>query len=125
MDKTSTTDFRFFRNRVRFYIQKLGLTDYEVVFKHEDCNGTELEDGQSGIVTNACNKIAAVYLNKDWTNCEISEKSINIAALHEVLHLLLGEYWYYAKSRFGSEETLGSVEHAVIRRLENFILRGK
>ena len=126
MKKTSHADFEKFKEYTRQYIDKFGLIEYELYFVH-GCpdDNSDFSDALSEISTLVEGKAATFYLNTDWTDAldKICDETLKRIALHEVLHLLLAEYWYYASSRFGVSKTvLGTVEHTIVRRLENFIL---
>jgi len=123
---TSKLDFEYFSKKVRYYIKQFGLSDYEIVLIHKDLEdeGEPLSNSTAGVKMNANSKSATFYLNKDWGDGELDRKALERAAIHEVGHILLCDYYWCAATRFGiTSEQIGGVEHAIIRRLENFILR--
>ena len=123
---TSKKDFEYYCKRVRYWIDQFGLFEFEIDFVHRFLGDEPgfLNDYTAGIRLSAAGRCATFYLNKDWGLDKISNLALNRVAIHEVGHLLLCEYYHQATNRFGvTVSGLEVTEHAIIRRLENFILR--
>lgn len=123
---TSKKDFKYFCAQVKYYVREFGLGDYEINFDHKDFadEGEPLCNSIAGVRENSSSKAATFLLNKDWSDNESpNEANLKRCAIHEVGHLLLCDYYFCAINRFGvTPDQITTIEHAVIRRLENFIL---
>src|SRR3989304_6757705 len=122
--KTSKSDFEYYKKMVKFYLQKFGLMEFEVDFVYRDLKdaGEPLCNSCAGIIISTNGRAATFFLNQDWGIDIPNKVNLERSAIHEVTHLLLGEFSCLANARFINEEQLNVVEHTIIRRLENFIL---
>lgn len=114
--KTSKGDFELFRKEVLNRIDQLGLFDWRVDIVHK-----EHEKGsRSSINFQSENRVAVIYLTPDWRLDIVTRAELLNSAFHEVLHLLLADFFVLAHSRFVNDsEGLVKLEEAVIVRLVN------
>lgn len=112
---TTKAHFEIFKKECRYWIQRLGLTDWEIEFKHNN------EDKES-----FCNcrpfllsRSAVLTLTKDWEDFKLTNYLVRRYAFHEVCELLMGRLDHIAEARFVRKEEIEEERHAIIRRLEN------
>lgn len=124
MQKTSSKNFKYFKGRVLYYIKELGLLDYEVFFDHESIEpGDTLYGADAGLRIHLGNRQATFVLDKEWS-IPVNNNSLSKAAFHEVVHLLIYEFYVVSTERGDiASRRLAAAEHALIRRLENFMFR--
>jgi len=96
MKKTTIKDFNKFKKECSYWQKELNLLCYELEYKHET-----LEDKNAEITYNTEIFYAIITLNTEIHNITIDE-----LALHEMIHLLLGEFHIYARSRFTTNDQL-------------------
>ena len=106
--------FDKFKVYFKHYQDKFGLANYDVKFYNKD-----LKDSIAEIIIDYSACIAEV-------SCSTKHKFKNVdqirkTALHECVHLLLGELSYYARARFVIPENLGIAEEKICTLLEGII----
>lgn len=112
--KISKKDFELFKTECQKWVQKLGLTDWNITFRHRPLINAQAHTQYD------CNASSACFSLR--TECDKPEKeaftsSIEDSAKHEVLHLLLARLYFKAGARYLNEGELDEAEHAVIARL--------
>lgn len=112
---TSKRDYRLFCHYVHEYVQKLSLGQYELNLAHVEGN-----DARASMYVNS-GVIANISLYKDWGEAEVTDEEIRLAALHEVLHLLLHRLMWVAHERFVTKGELDRVEHDIVYSLEKVL----
>jgi len=115
--KTTKKHFEIFKKECRYWIQRFGLMDWEVVYEHKfikdddnvyaDCSG-DLEA-----------RLVVIRLNTEWGERKTTAENVKFSARHEALELLTMRFYCLARSRFIKQNDLGEVNHEIIRRLEN------
>jgi len=114
-------DFIFFQNKVKFWIKRLGLTDWQVYFEFEKLE----ENDFAQIKWNYKGSKATMYLNQEWRNVPKflnKEHQLEQTALHEVLHLLLARLNAWANDRKWDELEYEAEEHRVIHQIMQVLL---
>ena len=114
-NKTSKSDFEFFKKWVLFYQKELGLTDWKIYFEHEKADGC-----MAYINRDHTGRCCTIGLSKDWKHHPVSRDQIKTSARHEVLHLLLADLRHAGDIRQTTDEDFSIAEHSIIRRLENW-----
>lgn len=67
--------------------------------------------------------VASIRLSVNWDDARPkNDDEINKLALHEILHLLMAEYYSQAEARFTTQDSMEMTEHFIIRRLEGVLL---
>lgn len=114
MTKTTKAHLNLFKKECLYWHERLGLIHYDAFFKHEDC-----DTNISTCSTHANNRCATFKLNINFDDriLVLNDKIIRETALHEVLHLLLGEMACLAISRFIQEDELDRAEEGIINVL--------
>jgi hypothetical protein len=114
--KTSKADFKYFKARCEYWIDYLGINDWNVNYAHtEKIDARAVFDPMNaGSVGRECYLALAIEWVKDLP---INKESLNQTALHEVVHLLLGEFSCIAESRFITKDELHAAEHALVNRI--------
>jgi hypothetical protein len=103
-----------------FHVRELGITQYEVRFRHARCDdayATTLPSVESGCVV--------VTLATDWTNDhdrKIDNATLDFTARHETLHLLCAKLVSLAEAVY-AQSVVNEAEEGVIRTLENYLDR--
>jgi len=122
--ETTAEHFAAFKDECQRWIKYFGLTEWEVVFAHEDVD----DHTRADITTTQSARIAKIRLSKNWSNNPdgiLCEQTVRKSAFHEVCELLLSEINLIASCRFGYDEIdLEAAKHAIIRRLENTLFKG-
>lgn len=120
MTKTTKAHFNLFKSEVEYWHKRFGLIGYDIFFKHEDC-GTNI----STCSTSANNRCATFKLNINFddTILVLGDKVIRETALHETLHLLLGEMACLAISRFVQEDELDRAEEGAVNVLVKELIK--
>ena len=114
--KTTHKDFLYFSERVKHWVQKLGLTGYEVTLGHSDLK----EEVLACIRVDLFGKGAYFILGKNWGADAVTKTDLDRTAFHEVIHLLLYAYQDVVDRRL-PEIDVSMSEHGIIRRLENMV----
>lgn len=126
MTKTTPEHFSLFKKECRHWIDRFGLRDWNVTFRQMDIENSD-PDSVTGAecVADLKGRVAALVLQADWRDVEVTNRLVREMAFHEVCHLLLWCLMQLALRRSVSEEDIQAEVHAVIRRLENVILNIK
>jgi len=111
-------DFKIFVNYIRHFTEKLNLTDWNIEFEH-----SQIGDGVSATCWYDTQSRSCLFKLTRSTEGDYNLNT-NVAkiALHEVLHLLLGNLLHIAAVT--QDDTKGltlSEEHAVINKLLKFM----
>jgi len=114
--KTTKADFRLFKETFLMWQQRLGLTQYDVVFQHVEIDGRYAE-----ITIQQLGKLATVRLNSDTGN-EYLETDVRTHAKHEAMHLLLSRLAWLGQTRYLENHDLEEEEEAIVRRLEKVLV---
>ena len=91
----------------------LGLTDYQVYFKHEYTRNafSTLENYEPG-------KIITVVLTTELNGFDAEVFNPSTSAKHEAIHLLLARIQYLAGSRYITESSIDEEVEGLVRKLE-------
>lgn len=116
-NRTTTKHFQIFKKEARLWIDRFGLTNWEVIFYHEDDGDEELRGWMTAVFDH---QIANIGLARSWVNSKVSVRGIKKTAFHEVVHLLLANFSILGQERWSIQKAYQAEEHAVIRRLEEF-----
>jgi hypothetical protein len=110
--KTTKADFDYFVKRCKHWIKVLGINGWEIEYKHTNLPGQLARWGGDSVSMHT-----TLYLGIDWEETEPTKKELDLTALHEVLHLLLGEIQNLGDTRYTTEDHWHSAIHVVINRL--------
>jgi hypothetical protein len=80
------------------------------------------EDALATCHANPDGKQVSLGLAKDWANNPVTPERVRAVALHEVLHVLLADLKDLVNQRVCTDAMVTEAQHAIIRRLEHFIL---
>lgn len=120
--KTTKTQYRFFQKRCIHWMHTLGIKDWDVAFCHIGLDGawatTAREPKNRGATISFCN-------DAPIEPQPMTDEVIDQCALHEVLHLLLGDMvdFHEEHATRDRREAIDTIEHRVIRTLENFVFK--
>ena len=118
MTKTTRSDFLLFKDCVKEYQIKLGLTDWKIAFTID----SSLVDAYASTSWNLRAYIATMFFTGEWDDMiPKNYENIRRIALHEILHLLMAPLTNEARERYTTESLIESIEHNIIRRLENIV----
>lgn len=123
--KTTSKHFKIFKKECQYWVDKLGLKDWEIVYSHQSVN----DDSKGNFWVSLENKNANINLEPDWGNYydpptftkEGIIKEVKRTAFHEVAEVMLARLNVLGISRFVREGELVEATHDVIRRLENLV----
>jgi len=120
LSETLNSDhFHKFVTYSKLWIKHLGLGDWEI--RYLFCEAEEDSPRASAEIVDVNNRLVFITLYDDW---DIKPTCLNLkrVALHEVLEVLLSDFWLLAANRDDfSVARLDRENHRVIRRLENFV----
>jgi hypothetical protein len=118
MAKTTLKDFQLFKDCADRWIQKLSICNWAFYYEHKKLDGKYAETIWSSV-----DMIATIRLSKDWDDLRPkNDTEIDRLALHEVLHVLLAPLVSQAEWRYASQDGIITVEHSIVRSLENMLL---
>ena len=111
--KTTRAEERYFEARVKHWQKALGLLDWRVnaYMQKLDDRAAECEQWFEA-------HGAHIRLNTEQEH-RPSKQHLDRVALHEVCHLLLSDMKGLIYSRTVTENQANTIEHGIIRRLEN------
>ena len=112
--KTSKVDFEKFKTFAAKWLQALGLTEWDVVYTHNQAN----DDSLASCATDPEGMNATLNLDTRKDDTDIGE-----LALHEVLELLLAKMDTMARDRTFDDKLFDSERHNVINRIMMIIKR--
>lgn len=107
----TANDFRKFKQRVNYWINKLAITGWMIEIEHE-----QIGDGiNAQCAYNIGSKSALFRLTKNTEGDYNLIIGIDTLALHEVLHLALADLVFVSTK--GDDDIITSSEHDLINRL--------
>lgn len=115
--KTTRKDFNLFKKTFLYWQHKLGLTHYEVIFKHEHIQ----EDTWADILINEDGKIATVRFNTSYGDYCKAELNPARSGRHEAIHLLINRLGWLGSCRYIETSDLNEENEAIVRRLEKVL----
>lgn len=114
----SEEQFNVFRESVNYWINRFGLTEWEVVVEHEQIG----DNIQANASYSLSSKQALIRLTKVSEGDYGVNDSMKSLALHEVLHLMLADFcWIASKAKNDYDDIVISHEHTIINRLMRVI----
>ncbi len=115
--KTSKEDFEYFKKCCQKYIEQLGLKDFKIYYEHSDAQPT----AYAFISPDVSAGQATIGLSISFNDHKVSKSHLDYCAKHEVLHLLLADLVNVGNLRQSTAEDFTRAQHAIIRRLENWV----
>jgi hypothetical protein len=121
--KTTVADFKYFRARCNYWINKLELNCYTTCYEHK-----ELGNCNAKMLANALDCTCTIGLNLIMDHGEFQTEmtkaqALDRYALHECIHLLLHKLSWFANTRYVSEEILDSAEEEIVIKLSKLLSR--
>jgi len=107
--------FKYFKGRCEYWKHLLGI-QYSVKYKWSNQKGIE-----AAVWYDTASHTAVIYLAKSW-NGRPTYEDMDIAALHEVCHLLLAKIFEMGEQYYAKPYLL-EIEHGIITGLEKIIGR--
>ena len=116
--QTTIEDYENFKACCMKYKDLFGIVQYDLYFKHENLDG-EISNVNCDIEA----KNATIFFSTEITDiCREKQDWIEATALHEVLHIVLGELVYLGRRRFVCETDLYAKSEEIVNLLENIIM---
>lgn len=118
--ETTSSDFLYFTKVVNKWIKNLGLLFWRTDIEHQD-----YEDGgaRAWYMAMIQERVAGIYLAKDWDEDEVTQNRVGRAGFHEVFHLLLAKIEGMLADRGYDDETIATALHEVIYSWENYFFK--
>lgn len=116
--KTSKKDFEYFKKRCEHWIEFWGVKDWEVCFFFEYFE----EGGRAKCKHNPHAGVASIFLNT-YAYDKQTKKDLDRSAFHEVMHIVLSDFFHLACERGTTEQMLDKVEERFIVRCENCVYK--
>ena len=116
---TTPEHFEIFKAEFLRWVTILGLTDWELFFKHTN----PPEDSRAYIGYTTTYRCATVYLSPIWENFDEppTDEQVRKVAFHEACELLLARLNILAQDRYLRHGEVTEAIHAVIRVMENVL----
>ena len=117
--KTTNKHFQIFKEECQKWIDKFGLSGWEVSFVHQ----TYSENTYATCFTALVGMRATIYFTDKWDNeiRKISPETIKQSAKHEAIHLLLARLSDNGRARYINELEMNEAEEELVRKLEKII----
>ena len=116
--KTTKADFAYFKARCEHWIDVLGINEWNITYLHRDVGG-DIAQWRG----NTTRKETSIILNVEWGDNPLNKKTLDHSALHEVVHLFLGEITCVAESRFSTKDEWDAVLHSTVNRLIKVLMK--
>ena len=98
---------------------RLGLQDWRIRLAKKNASAQNMAEAKIFHV----NRMANIFLGRDFGGAGVSPQTLEATALHELLHVFLCEL--VNQTEYGIDgEPLQSAEHRVIHVLEKLLLKG-
>lgn len=113
MNKTTKSDFKYFKLRCEHYVKLWKLIEWDIDYEHSNGQGSDRA---------ACSRTilgmhAVIELCFNWEHEKVTKQALNRIAKHEVLHILLAPIELLAQARFVTEDEYKAGDHTVIQKL--------
>lgn len=118
MIKTTKEQFQLFKKECEKWIKFWGLTEWSMYYYHEKLGSESFAQ----CCWNLNGRVASITLNTHIDE-DKNQWDYKKSAFHEVCELLLSELDGLIRDRFVSKSHIDIAFHAVIRRLENCVLK--
>ncbi len=116
-NKTSKDHYKLFKKEGRKWQGILNLKDWYIDYEHD----LILEDHEACATMDLNAKAATLTLSTEWIG-EVSEKTIRMAAFHEICEVLLCQLSMLSNERFNvSAEQIVEANHSIIQILLNVL----
>ena len=120
MKRWSNADFKYFKDRVMHWRRAFGLTDWDVVVKMGEMRETDIGAAVRAAHDSRLAEVILCAAMNEEASRPNNRETLDLWALHEVLHILMTEYrWYTVHTE---KEKVDALEHQVIRAIENVLL---
>lgn len=121
LNRTTPRHFKLFQKEAEKWIPILGISNWRIEFDH--CDWEEAEDGDGGArawySAQPNEKIAGLYLSKDWCLDKVTDKRVKRSGFHEAFHVRLSAIEEMLMARGFSETEVSRVLHETIYTFEN------
>ena len=114
MKPVSKATFKFFCQKVRFWLKQFGTTDYTVYFSHED-----IKDSAAEVRIEWSGRGLTFVLPKELD--DTSRKSVEHSAIHEVAHACVARLAAVAHDRYATVRDIDDAEEALVCQITTLI----
>ena len=114
---TTEEHFETFKRACQKWIDIFGLTEWTIYYEHKPAPGMFAQT-----VLNVQNAIATLRLAKEWPDdqvCPVTNEAVEENALHEVIHVLLGDLDRAGCSRSFDRSEMSSILERTVHRIEH------
>ena len=122
LNKTGIRHFKLFQKEAEKWIPILGISNWRISFGHQ--NWDEEADGEGGArawySAQPNEKVAELYLSKDWCDDKITDNRIKRSGFHEAFHVRLSSMEEMLMARGYTEKEVSKVLHETIYTFENY-----
>jgi len=113
--QTNKRHFQIYKKECEKWVQRLGLQRYRITYRHEEIEERIYGYCQANIEAGC----AAIGLNKEWEDEDVTDYMLRQTAFHEVVELLFQRFYQLAESRYATESEIETERHTIIRSLES------
>ena len=115
MAKTTVKHFEIFKAECEKWIDEFGLKNWVIRIYHESA----VNDCLASFSARVLDRVASIFLNKEWKKNEATNYELSRTAYHEVCHILLLRLQWLAEQRTTCIQEIEEEVHNIIRILEN------
>lgn len=120
--RTTTKHFKLFQKECAKWIEYFGLKDWDISYHHYVGEIEDELDNMARITFSVNARAATILLMQNW-GCTPTDLLVRRYAFHEVCELMLADIYVFANRRYVEENSLDTVFHTVIRKLENTVFK--
>jgi len=118
--KLTEKDFEVFKEHFNGYVEKFGLTGYQIYFDFSVLKESS-ESSFASITSDSLSMIANVEYNKFIPQEAIKNINIKKTAKHEAIHLLLGKLDNLARARYVTPPEIRTEVEELVNKLTDLI----
>jgi hypothetical protein len=115
---TTAKNFETFKKECELWIERLGLKDWDITYKHKDMKG-DCATTRWDIAA----RWMIITLGEDFGPVSVTDYEIKSTAFHEILEIVIADLQTIAGQRFITPDQLDTASHAVIQRLTNYFFK--
>jgi len=116
-NRTTKEHFMIFQEEARYWIERFGLKNWRISFRHEH----QEQEAFASYGYNIHGHTIILNLEPDWEDIEVTEAQLRRSAFHEVRHIILCRLRALAMARQITEGDIDEEIHNIIRIDENAV----
>jgi hypothetical protein len=115
--KCTNQHFEMFKQECQYWIDRIGLKDYSIMYTFEQWKDGKYEDSYACAAFSTEDRLATVNLTPEWVGLKPDHYRICWCAFHEICELWLGDLRDWIDLEV--ERQLDTFIHRLVREMEN------